>query len=214
MNPFALDSEMFRENAYSFHRLYPAMNDTFVPSCVLCGRPGYLFGTRDRDTGWLGWCTICNAKWHTEECRKIIQCTQLVTRYCKSQEQSVTQAIVDFIAPNLREIQRNVMKCLFKRFLLGSSMAYFSDRYGGILEPDTEDELEDGVADPTLNYLNPLWKLRLVRTYGDFEIGCCSATIMIQFGRPFDLIIEFLGGIHTSGVNNPILLGITKQDIF
>ena len=186
---------MFRIGVLYAHS--PAMP---VPPCTRCGRPGFLFGTRDPETGWLGWCGICNAKWHTDECRRRLQCTQLLLRFCKSQEQSVTQVVIDFIVPNRREIQRSVMKHLLKRFLLGSSMAYCNDRYGQILEPDTEDELEDGVADPSLNYLNPLWKLRLVRTYGEIEF---------RFGRPFELVCEFIGGISTSGVKNPILIGVS-----
>ena len=100
----------------------------------------------------------------------------------------MTQVVIDFIVPNRREIQRSVMKRLLKRFLLGSSMAYCNDRYGQILEPDTEDELEDGVADPSLNYLNPLWKLRLVRTYGEIEFRfgfwnrwCCELPVPVVF---------------------------------
>ena len=121
----------------------------------------------------------------------------------------MARVITGFLVPNRRVIMRSVMKRLLVRFLLGSSMAYYNDRYGQILDADSEDELEDGVADPTLNYLNPLWKLRLVRTFGEIEFSSCSATgsVFIRFGRPFELICEFIGGISTAGATNPILMG-------
>ena len=34
-----------------------------VPKCDLCLRPGFIFGRRDRVTGWEGWCEICNWRW-------------------------------------------------------------------------------------------------------------------------------------------------------
>ena len=185
--------------------LFLAMNAPLQPLCTLCGRPGFLYGRRDPETGWLGWCTLCNAKWHTVDCRKRLQCTQLLLRFCKSHVKTVTQLIIDFLVPNRREIVQSVMKRLLKRFLLGSSMAYYNARYGQILEPDTDDELEDGVADPTLNYLNPLWKLRLVRSIGEIST---TGSAFIRFGRPFELVCAFIGGISTTGATNPIMIGV------
>ena len=165
--------------------------------CTLCGRPGFLYGRRDIETGWLGWCTLCNAKWHTVDCRKRLQCTQLVLRFCKPHVELVTRLIIDFLVPNRREIVQRVRKGLINRFLLGSSMAYYNARHGLILEPDTEDECEDGVADPTLHYLNPLWKLHLVKN-----------TTNNRRGRPFDLVCAFIGDISTTGETKSIMIGL------
>ena len=32
--------------------------------CHRCGRPSNLFGSRDAETNWMGWCRVCNADWH------------------------------------------------------------------------------------------------------------------------------------------------------
>ena len=34
-----------------------------VPRCRICARPGFLYGTRDPETGWTGWCRICCWRW-------------------------------------------------------------------------------------------------------------------------------------------------------
>ena len=31
--------------------------------CRRCGRRAQLFGSRDIETGWEGWCRVCNAEW-------------------------------------------------------------------------------------------------------------------------------------------------------
>ena len=44
------------------------VNDALTMSgdrfCHRCGRCSNLFGNRDVETGWYGWCLICNADWH------------------------------------------------------------------------------------------------------------------------------------------------------
>ena len=134
--------------------------------CYLCTRPRFLYGSRDVETGWLGWCTICNSKWHAAECKIRLDRTQLVVRYCKQHAHIVTELLIDFLAPNTRCEHERAQSIFWFKLLLGSNMVYYPEHSwrSVIQEPDTDDELEDGMANPTLDYLNPLRKLQLARS--------------------------------------------------
>ena len=47
--------------------------------CHRCGRPANLFGSRDVETGWEGWCKVCNADWHYHKVVSSIRCCSRVS---------------------------------------------------------------------------------------------------------------------------------------
>ena len=57
------------------HNLHPGEDRRF---CHQCGRPANLFGSRDIETGWEGWCTVCNADWHYHKVVSPIRCCSRV----------------------------------------------------------------------------------------------------------------------------------------
>ena len=97
----------------------------FIGNCYLCTRPRFLYGSRDVETGWLGWCTICNSKWHAAECKIRLDRTQLVVRYCKQHAHIVTELLIDFLAPNTRCLHERAQRIFWCKLLLGSNMAYY-----------------------------------------------------------------------------------------
>ena len=66
----------------------------------------------------------------------------------------ITKAVIEFLVTDRHEVYKTWTKILLDQCLLGSSRAYFSDRTWTVREADTDDELEDGILDPTLNYMN------------------------------------------------------------
>ena len=47
--------------------------------CYRCGRPANLFGSRDVETRWEGWCIVCNADWHYHKVVSSIRCCSRVS---------------------------------------------------------------------------------------------------------------------------------------
>ena len=45
-------------------RYYHALGDDHQ-RCMRCERRTQIFGDRDPETGWRGWCVICNTVWHS-----------------------------------------------------------------------------------------------------------------------------------------------------
>ena len=42
--------------------------------CHRCGKPSNLFESTDTETGWMGWCMVCNADWHHHNVVSPISC--------------------------------------------------------------------------------------------------------------------------------------------
>ena len=42
--------------------------------CHRCGRPSNLFESEDAETGWMGWCMVCNTDWHHHNVVSSIAC--------------------------------------------------------------------------------------------------------------------------------------------
>jgi hypothetical protein len=158
-----------------------AEGSMFIGICYLCTRPRFLYGSRDVETGWLGWCSICNSKWHAAECKIRLDRTQLVVRYCKQHAHIVTELLIDFLAPNTRCEHERAQSIFWCKLLLGSNMAYYLEHSwrSVIQEPDTDDELED------YHDLNPFWKLQLAR---NTTRDACP-------GRPFKLVCAFVSSV-------------------
>lgn len=119
--------------------------------CAQCGRPASLFGYVDVESGWIGWCDICNWKWYQEDSS---------TRYFQRVQQ------VD-----LREIHRRVNLKVWRRFLLGNMHHMYVREWrhgigGEIRECDTDDETDSGVTAAELDFVNPIWKCQLARPDG------------------------------------------------
>ena len=41
--------------------------------CQGCHRPSRFFGNRDKETGWEGWCSVCNWVWRFGDVTRVIQ---------------------------------------------------------------------------------------------------------------------------------------------
>ena len=46
--------------------------------CHRCGRPSNPLSSRDVETGWMGWCMVCNAYWHHHNVMSSIKCCSRV----------------------------------------------------------------------------------------------------------------------------------------
>lgn len=139
--------------------------------CSLCNRPAILYGNRDVDTEWVGWCTVCNWHWKHPEIRILS-----AFRYLRFLPvPSVTAHIVFtyLVGEDLRKLKEKAWYiCWFKMLLRG--------------EPDEDSdasEMSDTfVWNPEQFKSRPLWYLQL------------SATSSGRYGRPFKILTTMLGG--------------------
>ena len=122
---------------------------TLMCSCVLCGRPQFLYGI-DTD----GRCQMCIETWQEKQWGKRLACSKLLSSLCRNKAYVVTKAVIEFLVTGRHGVYKRRTGILFDRCLLASSKAYFSDLTWTGREPDTDDELEDGILEPTLNYMN------------------------------------------------------------
>ena len=133
---------------------------------------------------------------------------QVLTRYhstlCKNKAYVIAKAVIEFLVTGRHGVYKIRTNILFDRCLLASSKAYFSDRTLTVREPDTDDELEDGVLDPTLNYINPFWKLQLARTPMHVQLACATDEVC---SKPFKLVCAFIGRVTNPHGTRAIILG-------
>ena len=54
----------------SMSRQYHVLGDT--RTCTRCDSPCALFGQRDVETSWFGWCVLCNTTWHNRRIESVL----------------------------------------------------------------------------------------------------------------------------------------------
>ena len=61
LNPFSI---------FVMSRQYHVLGDT--RTCTRCDSPCALFGQRDVETFWFGWCVLCNTTWHNRRIESVL----------------------------------------------------------------------------------------------------------------------------------------------
>ena len=158
-----------------------------VPKCRICARPGFLYGSRDPETGWMGWCRICCLHWKYRHPKSLTG-----FKIFKDKDVVLVEMIVRFLIGDLLTdewlsgelllgVRRANQKATYKawrHFLMGGSNAVTCPFTGEERKPDTDDEDEHGVFPNTLNFKNPLQKLSL-SVYDPYT--------------PLEIVIDMLG---------------------
>ena len=157
------------------------------PKCRICARPGFLFGSRDPETGWMGWCRICCLHWKYRHPKSLTG-----FKIFKDKDVVVVELIMRFLFGDLlthdwlsgelllevRRANQMASYTAWRRYLLGGSMAVTCPLTGKEWEPGTSDEDEDGSFPNTLNFRNPLQRLA-VSTFETYD--------------PFKIVVDMLG---------------------
>ena len=144
--------------------------------CRRCGRPSKLFGNVDRETGWTGWCEVCNADWrvrcfvgHCRCCRR--SCSIASPVLCGMGfgiPCSVAMKIKSYLFVDSAIRHRVVMRS-HKRAL--QLLEWTSARLDWYLCEDSSEEL-------SLDEQPMLWSLRHVHLhapFGPFARSCFSS---------------------------------------
>ena len=133
----------------------PLRNDN--RRCQRCNRQCKLFGQRDVDTRWFGWCVVCNAAWRMREVRSYLCCDRTSNinfpfhfgRFCTD------------IAQTIREYLFIVSSALIHRMTMShhrrslTKLLWTSARLDWFLADDSSEELE-------IEEQPMLWSLRHV----------------------------------------------------
>ena len=162
--------------------------------CQRCWRPAFLYGNRDVETGWEGWCLVCNWMWRYGELKQIIQFKLLdwlpdantrrhIWSYLAS-DQDIDLFLSGSAKFQLHNLQVRAVHEVWQRLLLGKPAVYIGNRIR-LLHDDSDSDLEsdDGVWSAHHNYTNLLWKTQLSK----------NAVDETYENRPLAIIIRFLG---------------------
>ena len=137
-----------------------------IECCRRCGRPSSFWGSRDRKTGWHGWCYECNWKWQNPDGLTVWELhLQNRGRLPEVVLLGVRPFLVDFVQAQSEWCEIHTERWM--RILISDLMYHVTpevrdEQTGEIRIVDTDDEDEEtGVFDAHLNYTNPLWKMQL-----------------------------------------------------
>ena len=95
------------------------MMSSTIPRCNQCSRLTCWWGDYDPKTGWMGWCNICNAKWHWSEDAepKISELVKL-----ELVPESIVSIIYGYLAEDLaiiiKRLQEEAQRCAWEMFLV------------------------------------------------------------------------------------------------
>ena len=148
--------------------------------CMKCGRPTSLFGWVDIQSGWEGWCRICNWRWEWDAILQFIDLLPLprLVRIC------VSEFLVDKAA--LESIYAEAKSMVWSKLLLWDRARVRDPITNLLRELDTDDESEHGTWSPHHNFVKLFWKLQLSRDIADRTL--------------FDRVIVMLDSLPSSGV--------------
>ena len=140
--------------------------------CQRCHRPSRFWGDRDQETGWVGWCLVCNWVWRFGDVTRL-----MAFRLLKPLPRDTQGRVCAFLAGDdgyaevesgsareeLRRVQRVANRRAWIVLLLGSEGPTVRERrWGGMVRKvDFLDVDSDGEMDVNLDFVNPLWKLQL-----------------------------------------------------
>ena len=163
--------------------------------CDRYWRPLFLYGNRDVETGWEGWCLVCNWMWRYGELKQIIQFKLLdwlpdantrrhIWSYLAS-DRDIDLFLCGSAQLQLHNLQVNAVHRVWQTLLLGKwPTVYVGNRIRQLHDDDASDlESEDGILSAYHNYTNLFWKTQLSKNavYDTYE------------NRPLAIIIRFLG---------------------
>ena len=154
----------------------PGEVDAMAQPCRRCARPAFLYGCRDVDTGWEGWCRICCWHWHYRV-PNALQRRRLLTPV----PEPAHTLVITFLAGDA--VGQAWGSGEARRALAWAAARAVREVWWRTLLGAFQDELEDGVVDPALNFTNPLWKLQLA--YG--------GSFNDDRGRPLVIVMSMLG---------------------
>ena len=148
--------------------------------CGKCGRPSRCYGGKDQETGWEGWCHVCNWHWrfgaaHLHRMLDKIISSPVAVRLIMQFQMSAEAIRV------LSDIEQHGLQARWRRIVnLRGPPTYYVAHSLHIHERVIKEvgEEEDGMIDPYRDYVNIMWKLQLMGR-----------------GRwtPFDIVVEMLG---------------------
>ena len=130
--------------------------------CQRCCRPAFLYGiaflygNRDVETGWEGWCSVCNWMWRFGELKQIIQFKLLdwlpdantrrhIWSYLAS-DRDIDLFLCGSAQFQLHNLHVNAIHEVWQRLLLGKPAVYIGNRIR-LLNDSSDSDLEsdDGV---------------------------------------------------------------------
>ena len=162
-----------------------------IPRCNRCSRLACWWGYRDQKTGWVGWCRICNAKWHwSEDAGPRI--AELAIKKLVRPYDSVAGIIYGYVAGDLaiiiERLQREAQLSAWQYFLVECPVLQWRDtRFGRlVVDFDTSDEEEAHDCEIVPNFVNPMHTL--MWSYGYDRRGD-----QYEMPKAFRVMIEFLG---------------------
>ena len=174
--------KQFERPTWQFERRYTG--------CDRCGRLNGFYGQRDVETGWVGWCSVCNWWWWFRETPRKIKLG--LCEHVASDVKTIQVTITSFLRGTLHEIKRIAILEYWRVILLGSPRVTWicCAETGYTREADSDDEDEDGVFPKDLDYVNPLHRLAiddLKPKYADAGDYATVLSVVISFiGAPQD----------------------------
>ena len=173
--------------------------------CAQCRRPAFLYGHFDVQTQWRGWCRLCNLEWRRQKARSAAH-ARLLHVFSILGCEPVVELVLDFILgtwhDRVTKEHDKAFRTIAEALFFGGVKMHAIVSHGplGTYEADSEDELLDGVLDPYLNFVCPLWHLRLARDPHYRHWKCCQWRFCgclrhcnLGLGRAWDLTLAFLG---------------------
>ena len=166
--------------------------------CDRCWRPLFLYGNRDVETGWEGWCLVCNWMWLYGELKHIIQFKLLdwlpdentrrhICSYLAS-DRDIRLLLSGWAHIYLHDIKVSAVHMVWELLLLGKPSVSDGDHIRLVnrwWSSDSDLERDDGVLSAHNNYTNLLWKAHLSKNAVHEESP--------HQNRPLQIIIRFLG---------------------
>ena len=177
--------------------------------CARCRRPAFLYGNFDLRTQWRGWCRLCNLEWRRQKARSAVH-ERLLDVFSILGCQPAAELVLDFILGTWHDrltkehdkAFHTIAEALFFGGFRFKAIVYYGPlgTRGLARETDSDDELDDGVLDPYLNFVCPFWHLRLARGPHHRHWNCCQWRFCgclcdedLGLGRTWDLMLAFLG---------------------
>ena len=170
--------------------------------CQLCRRPRQLYGNRDPETGWVGWCSICN--WqrrfgNVETQRMLLRSKYLLDKIFPVD--AVVKIVMKCLGPgkaivDLNRQQHHADKLHWNRHLFAKEIHIhirpFPGRPGFIRLFSHVEDLSDSdefIFEHRFDYVNKLWKLRASLNCKRQNLNWASS----QEATVLDIVVDFLG---------------------
>jgi len=172
-------------------RFYVALQ-TDPRHCQRCGRPAKLFGLRDVETGWMGYCMVCNADWKIQLQDHRFRCCNCNCNVTSPPLCGLRCGIPLIVALNINSylvvegsiLHRMVMRRHKRKLQL---LEWTCSRLDWFLADDSSDEFNDDDDPPTLSSLRHVHlsaRTLLSLRYEDLSNTLLDAIYMYVKGAP------------------------------